>query len=225
LSEISAFLIEKHRKRRMADDAPVAFNRELGTLRTLFNWAIDKGKFEGGNPTRKVKRQKESRGRERFLEPEEEKRLLEACSEPLRTIVMCGIYAGLRIPSEVLSLKKTSVDLRRGLLTVEGAFAKNGETVTIPLNPDLRAALARIMASHTSEYVFTKPDGQPYRTVQNIFRTAAKRAGLERICWPKKASACGQFRTSADGRTSAWCNAMRTSQSGRCVRRSSNCLT
>jgi len=47
----------------------------------MFNWCIDRGKFDGVNPTRKVKKIKESRGRERFLEPEEEERLLGACSD------------------------------------------------------------------------------------------------------------------------------------------------
>ena len=177
LSEISPFLIEKHKARRVSE-APVAFNRELGTLKTLINWSIDKGKFDGPNPCRKVKKVKESRGRERFLEPEEEERLLAACSEPLRTILMSGIYAGLRIPSEALWLKREDVDLRRGFLVVQGAFAKNGKTEVLPLNPKLREALAGLMATSKSEYVFTKQDGQPYRTITNIFKTARRRASL-----------------------------------------------
>jgi len=179
LSQIHPFLIEKHKQRRLSEGAPVGFNREHGTLKALFNWFIDKGKFEGINPVRKVKKVKESKGRDRFLEPEEEEQLLAQCSEPLRTIVMCGIYAGLRIPSETLSLEKTDVDLRRGLLTIQGAFAKNGQTAQVPLNPKLREALARLMAKRQdSPYVFIKEDGEPYKSVQNIFRSACKRAGL-----------------------------------------------
>jgi integrase len=145
----------------------------------MINWCIDKGKFEGSNPTRKVKKIKESRGRERFLEPEEEEKLLAACAEPLRTMLMCGIYAGLRIPSEVLSLKKTSIDLRHGFLTIEGAFAKNGKTETVPLNQKLRDALAKILAQpNKSEYVFVRKSGEPFKSIQNIFRIAAETAGL-----------------------------------------------
>jgi integrase len=180
LSEIHTFLIEKHRQRRITE-AAVAFNRELGTLKTLFNYFIDREKFDGPNPTRKVKKIKESRGRERFLEIEEEDRLLSVCTEPLRTIVMSGIYGGLRIHSEALTLQKADVDLRRRLLTVQGAFAKNGETLTIPLNSKLREALRQRMLESESEYVFTKCDGKPYRSIQNIFRTACKRAGLVNV--------------------------------------------
>jgi integrase len=181
LSEISSFLIEKHKQRRVAEGAPVAFNRELGTFKTLFNWFIDNGKFEGTNPARKVKKIKESPGRDRFLEHEEEERLLAACAEPLRTILMAGIYAGLRIPSETLNLKWVDVDLRRGLLTVQGAFAKNGKTEPVPMTSKLRDALERLKANSRSEYVFAKANGKPYKTVQNIFRTACKKAGLTDI--------------------------------------------
>jgi integrase len=178
LSQISSFLIEKHKQRRLAEDAPVAFNRELGTLKTLFNWCIDRGKLDGVNPARKVKKIKESPGRDRFLEHEEEERLLAACDEPLRTILMAGIYAGLRIPSETINLRWVDVDLRRGLLTVQGAYAKNGKTETLPLNSKLREARERLKAKSRSEYVFAKSDGKTYKSVQNIFRTACKKAGL-----------------------------------------------
>ena len=66
----------------------------------------------------------EASGRERSLKPKEEERLLAASSEPLRTIPMWGISAGLHIPSEVLSLKWKDVDLRRGFLVVQALLRK-----------------------------------------------------------------------------------------------------
>jgi integrase len=181
LSEISAFLIEAWKKKRK-EDAPVSFNRELGTLRTMFNWCIDNGRFDGGNPTRKVKRLTESRGHQRALEPEEEVRLLEACREPLKTILLCGIDAGLRIPSETLWLKKTDIDWSRNTVTVPAAFAKNGKAESVPLTPRLREALRRVSQSNPkSEYIFTRDNGQPFKSIQNIFRTAAAKAEITGI--------------------------------------------
>lgn len=181
LGEISSFLIEGWKKKRK-EAAPVSFNRELGTLKTMFNWAIEKGKFEGTNPAQKVKKITESRGRERALEPEEEERILAASAEPLRTILLCGIDAGLRIPSETLWLKKPDIDLKHGFVTIQACFAKNGKTQSVPLTPRLRDSLGRLMAKNPgSEYVFTKADGKPFKTIQNIFRTAAKNAGLTDI--------------------------------------------
>ncbi|PYU94219.1 MAG: hypothetical protein DMG08_08240 [Acidobacteria bacterium] len=70
----------------------------------------------------------ESSGRERSLEPKEEERLLAASSEPLRTILMWGISAGLHIPSEVLSLKWKDVDPQCQSLTVQGALSDSASS-------------------------------------------------------------------------------------------------
>jgi len=70
----------------------------------------------------------ESSGRERSLEPKEEERLLAASSEPLRTILMWGIYAGLRIPSEALSLKWREVEPQVRSLTVQGALSDSASS-------------------------------------------------------------------------------------------------
>jgi integrase len=187
LSEISAFLIEKYKQQRIADGVRPSFNRELGTLKTLFNWALDKGKFEGANPARKVKRLEESKGRERTLTAEEETRLFAECTQSLKTLLMCGIYAGLRIPSEVLNLTWGDIDLARGRLTVLGAYAKNGKTEIVPLTSRLHEALEALKRSKPTvsrepeALVFTRQDGKPYKSLQNIFRTAAKRAGIAGI--------------------------------------------
>lgn len=187
LSEISPFLIEKYKQARLADGVRPSFNRELGTLKTLFNWCIDKGKFEGTNPARKVKRVEESKGRQRVFTADEETRLLAECTQQIRTLLMCGIYGGLRIPSEVLNLTWADIDLARGRLTVLGAYAKNGKTETVPLTSKLREALGGLKAAKPAgsrgpeALVFTRRDGKPYRSVQNIFRTAAKRAKINGI--------------------------------------------
>ncbi len=59
---------------------------------------------------------------------------------------------------------------------------KNGKEESVPLTPRLHEALRRTMSwKPSSEYLFTKGDGMPYKSIQNIFRTAAKRAGIEGI--------------------------------------------
>lgn len=53
-------------------------------LKALVNYCLRLKVFEGGNPVAGVKMLKEPRQRLRFLESEEEARLLTACAEPLR---------------------------------------------------------------------------------------------------------------------------------------------
>jgi hypothetical protein len=59
LSEISPFILEAWNKQRK-EEAPISFNREIGTLKTIFNWCTDNGRFDGANPCRKVKKITES---------------------------------------------------------------------------------------------------------------------------------------------------------------------
>ena len=181
LSQITPFLVEKYKVARK-DDAPVRVNRELTTLKAIFNRATEWGSFEGSNPVRKVKLLPESRGRLRFLDHDEEARLRKACREPLRTIVLLGIHAGLRLTAEALTLRWASVDLAGRRLYVEGAYAKNHETRSVPLNRVLLEALtahrARSAQKGPAAYVFLNRQGKPLGSIRTAFETARTKAGL-----------------------------------------------
>lgn len=144
LGEIHPFALEKYKRDRLDAGAKVAVNRELTVLKALFNRCRDWQLYDGENPVRRVKPVKEPEGRLRYLEAEEEARLLAATKEPLRTIILTGLHAGLRIHAEALTLRWADVDLRRGLLTVQAAYAKSGQTRTVPLNTTLREAFGRV---------------------------------------------------------------------------------
>ena len=144
-------------------------------LKALFNRCRDWKLFEGENPVATVKFTKEPRQRLRFLEPEEEAALLAVSAEPLRTLILVGIHCGLRLRSEALTLRWLDVDLGRRTVTVSAAYAKSGQTRTVPLNSVVRAALDRL--PRTGEFVFAKPNGIPYISVRN-FVTACRLAKL-----------------------------------------------
>jgi integrase len=103
---------------------------------------------------------------------------LAAASEPLRTIVLLGIHLGLRIQAEALTLRWESVDLERRLVTVEAAYAKNGETRTVPLNQVAWEALSRLKVSSTSEMVFISQKGGAFKSIRTAFTTACRDAKL-----------------------------------------------
>jgi integrase len=180
LSQIDELSIERHKRARVAAGAPVAANRELAVLKSLFNRCRDDLRIYDGL-TPRIKLVKESTGRLRFLEPDEEAKLLETAAEPLRTLILVGIHTGLRIKSEALALQKTDVDLVRGFLTVPAAYAKNGRTRTVPLNSTVRAALARRLEKAPGALVFSRRNGSPLRSIRRAFRTACEAAGLKNI--------------------------------------------
>ena len=177
LGQIDELSIERHKRTRHAAGAPVAANRELAVLKSLYNRCRDDLKIYDG-PTPRMKLLKETAGRLRFLDADEEKALLEAAGEPLRTIILVGIHTGLRIKSEALALLKADVDLARGFVTVQAAYAKNGRTRTVPLNSTVRAALARRIEKAPGAFVFAKRDGTRVHSIKTAFDAACERAGL-----------------------------------------------
>jgi integrase len=175
LSKLSAFTVKQHKQRRIHDGALVCVNRELAVLKSLFNRCKEWKLFEGENPVTSVKMRKEPRKRLRFLEPEEEDRLLAECAEPLRTLILVGTNCGLRLRSEALTLRWADVDVARRTLTVAAAYAKNGMSRKVLLNSVILAALTRL--PQISDFVFAKPTGKPYHAIRG-FRAACQRAGL-----------------------------------------------
>jgi len=153
-----------------ARGAPVRCNRELAVAKMLFNRCKDWGVYVGDNPVSKIKFKKEPRQRLVVLKPEEEVRLLAACPEPLRTLVVLGIHTGLRLNAEALTLKWASVDLTRRSLSVESAYSKNGKPRTVELNSVVRAALERL--PRTGELVFR------HGSLGKAFRAACRKAKI-----------------------------------------------
>ncbi len=190
LSDIHPFLIEKYKQKRLADGAKVSVNRELSRLRTMFNLMIAWKKFEGENPARRFARAPESRGRIRYLTEPEEKQLLEAAREPLRSVIILGIHTGLRVQSEGLSLTWDNVNFAQKSITVEDHFAKNGETRTVPLNSVALAALKGLKARVPGPEVFMtrgrnkSGEWKPYHSFRTAFEAARDRAKLSEDITP-----------------------------------------
>ncbi|HBH18293.1 MAG TPA: hypothetical protein DDX14_05035, partial [Cyanobacteria bacterium UBA9579] len=125
---ISPFMIENYRakrkKSRKKDGSlikPATINREIEVLRKMFNIAIDNGwAIENPCSSRKIRPFREDNKKERYLEPEEENRLLNACTgeyEYMRPIVVCALHTGMR-RGEILNLKWDCVDLKNRYITL-----------------------------------------------------------------------------------------------------------
>jgi integrase len=119
-----------------------------------------------------VNKFEESEGKVRLLTEEEESRLLAAAKEPLRTIILVGIYTGLRILAEALTLKWQNINLQRGFLSVAAAYAKGKQTDMLPLNAILVDALTKLKKTAKSRWVFVNHDGKPFKSIRTAFETA-----------------------------------------------------
>jgi integrase len=182
LSEIVPFTIEAHKKMRKDEDCRVQCNNEMATLSVIFNRCIAWGKYEGTNPATKSKVKRFDIGltKTRWLTEEEEARLLAGCDEPLRSIVLIGIYSGLRVKSEVLTLKPEHIDLPHRTLTIEGAYAKNKKTRHLPMHSKLVEVFEVLLSQVKGEFLFTNPDGTRLKNIRRSFGSACERAGIKK---------------------------------------------
>ncbi|WP_447598013.1 hypothetical protein [Nitrospira sp. Nam80] len=69
---------------------------ETAVLKHLFNYCRGPKLYEGGNPAEEIKMVKEPKRHLRFLEADEEQRLIEASTSPLKELIIIGINCELR---------------------------------------------------------------------------------------------------------------------------------
>src|SRR5712691_13303369 len=167
LADIVPLDPERYRRnRKQAGKSDVTINRELAWLRHVYSMAITWGKATE-NPVKKVRFAREDNGRVRVLSPEEEVQLLAHCGPQLKPLVITALHTGFRA-SELLSLTWADIDFSRRVITVRAAYAKNGESRSVPMNKVLTATLQTVkMEISEGDAVFRTPQGRPYRN----FRT------------------------------------------------------
>lgn len=172
--------------RRAAGVSGATVNRDLNLASALYSWAIGREYVEE-NPFRgpRVKRFKESRGREVYLTADEANALIGACSPTLRPFALAAVHTGMR-RGELLALRWRSVDLKRREVRIEAETEKTGRGRVVKMTTALHSALADLKASRSlpaldgSDRVFSRPDGEPLgdQDVRAVVATARKCEGI-----------------------------------------------
>lgn len=154
-----------------------SINRPLQLLRHLLQLATRRWEVVARVP--EIVLEKERR-RERFLTPEEARRLLAACRDSknseLADVVELAIFTGLR-QGDVLSLPWSAVDRAQGMLVV-AKRQKDDKPHNVPLNAYSDAVLARrcpIDAAAPVGFIFSSQSWDRYRSA---WESAVKRAKL-----------------------------------------------
>ena len=181
LESITKAVVEKYKRKRLEEGVKkTTINRELTVLRSILERAREMGLFTGELP-RIEKLKTEEEEIVRFLTPEEARRLVEACPEWFRPVVIFALNTGLRA-GEIFSLRWEDVDFENRLITVRSSKTKKKRL--IPMNGTV-FSLLREMEKDKKEhgYIFTNRFGLPYRyedkTYRRVFKTACERAGIK----------------------------------------------
>ena len=134
LADVTPALITECRSRLVKETSAANANRYMAVLSHLFTVAMKEWQWVDDSPFRKIQRLTEPRGRVRFLDAVERKKLLDACKENpnpnLYDAVVLALSTGCR-KNEILSLRWPNVDLERGQFTL--LDTKNGTPRAVPL--------------------------------------------------------------------------------------------
>ncbi len=159
---------------------PATVNRAVAKLKHLCGLAASWGWMppEIEVAIRKVKLLKEPPGRVRYLSDDERIKLFTKLGKGLRPIVETGLLSGMRL-SEIITLRKSSVDLKRCEITL--TRTKNNKVRRLPINPNLLTILERAMTQSEDEHVFLNTRGKPYTMhgASGLFAKTVKRAKID----------------------------------------------
>lgn len=128
--------------------------------------------------------------RVRWLEPEEAKRLVDECPEPLKSVVKFALSTGLR-RSNIINMEWQQIDMQRRVAWVNPEDSKSNRAIGVALN-DTACKVLRDQIGNHHKWVFVhmksgyRPDGTATPAVrkmrvddQRAWNAACRRAGIE----------------------------------------------
>jgi integrase len=179
ISKISPFDLEKLKiKLKSQGYAPATIKHILVLIRQLINKAIAWGMWKGENPIKKVKLPSLNNRRERFLNKEEAKNLLEAIkkySQQTHYIALISLQTGMRA-GEIFDLKWGHLDMENGFIHV--ADPKSGRARKAFMTETLKNLFEGLESGKPEEYVFPSRINTRIDRVSNSFMHAVNELKL-----------------------------------------------
>ena len=180
-------------------------NRDLALLSSAIGYANAEWDWRLPNPV-SGRKLPEPEGRVRWITVDEAERLVAAAGNARRTqfladFITVALYTGCR-KEELLGLEWPRVDLKRGLIHLEGKHTKAGKRRSVPMCREVRAALTRragFRAQHCpdSPWVFARKDGSRGRDIRDAFGRACREAGVENFTIHDLRHTCAAWLVSA----------------------------
>ncbi len=181
LSQITTDMVDNgYREKRLKKVSKTTFNRELATVRHMYNEAVKWGDTDN-NPAIGVKpcTIKDGDTREIHVLNRVERDALLACSNGhTKAIITVALHTGMRL-REILNLEWEDVDFRNGVITVKNT--KSGKTREIPMSKSVREGLGEHNGS-PFVYVDTRT-GKPFNHIRRSFCRALEKAGIYNCCF------------------------------------------
>lgn len=163
---------------------PSTANRYLASLSRAFNIAVKEWHWIKENPVSRIRRPKENKPKERYLNKEEIERLLNAChkskSPHIYPVVLFALSTGAR-KGEILNLLWEDIDFDRSTATFRDT--KNGSDHTVYINKTLAQCLMCEQKKRIvfSKYVFPDSSGLRPADIRTAWERVVKDAELTKV--------------------------------------------
>jgi integrase len=154
-------VLDQYRALRLGEQVgPATINREMATLKHALSKAVEWKLLRktAREELTAIKKYQEPDGRLRYLSGEAEAaRLLQACDDSLRPIVMTALHTGMR-KGELLSLTWDLVDMTHGFIRLKQT--KNGKARALPFNETLWSLFSGLRTRPDVPWVFHDAAGR-----------------------------------------------------------------
>lgn len=172
-------ILDHYRALRMGEKVgPATINREMATLKHALTKAVEWKLLRktAREELTAIRKYQEPDGRLRYLsgEPEAE-RLLQACEDWLRPIVLTALHTGMR-KGELLGLTWDCVDMTHGFIRLKQT--KNGKARALPFNETLWGLFSGLRSRADVPWVFHDHAGHRWEDVRHGFDRACMASGL-----------------------------------------------
>lgn len=176
-------LIEMHKG--ISKNTPISANRTIGAIRTVINFAIKEGMWNGVNEATRIRFNREN-SRNRFLTPEEAPRVIAELVKMRHEMIyrngadalLLMLYTWQR-GGNVLAMEWSEID-SLNLWTIPSFKAKARKDIVVALTEDALKIINE-RRNNGSRYVFpmrNNPD-RHYMECKKVWQAVCKRCGLE----------------------------------------------
>lgn len=167
---------EKYRASRKNKVTASSINREADNIKRCFSLAKSNKKIRF-NPCDDLKKLRIKNPTKRYLQKDEEEKLLKAANPTMQAIIITAIHTGMR-SSEIKNLKWSDVFLKDNYLYALNT--KNGRARKLLITPQMKKHFKKL--PKLSDYVFTNPiTKQPYKEFKTTFKRTVERAKIPHI--------------------------------------------
>lgn len=181
ISEIDSKMILAYRNELLGKVSPKTVNHDLKTVKAMFRTA-KRDQLIPEDPTEFIETAKGGGDdKRRPFTMEEIKRVLAVANEEWRSMIICGLYTGLRI-SDVARLSWNHIDLQKNEIFMK--IQKTGKTLVLPIAPPLSEHFESLPVSddprsplHPQAHAIWEREGRTGR-LGNQFSDILSQAGL-----------------------------------------------